>query len=71
MRFLEGLGAAGVIAFFLLILSAIPAYITHFIWMITTMMATDPAATGGQMVLAILGVVAPPVGVVHGWILWF
>lgn len=68
---MRNFGIFGGIMMVIVALSSIPAYITHFIWMITTMMATDPAATGGQMVLAILGVLAPPVGVVHGWILWF
>ncbi len=48
---------------------ALAAWLTHVIWAIKTLMGA--AASTGQIVLSIGGTVVPPIGVIHGWILWF
>lgn len=45
------------------------AWGTHVIWIVTKL-ASDHGATGGQMVLGALGALMPPVGIIHGVILW-
>ena len=50
--------------------SSIAAYITHILWGIKLLSAAVNPATG-QIVLGVLGAVIPPVGVLHGWLLWF
>lgn len=50
----------GVIAF-LFIISAIPAWITHVIVTILN----------EEWILLVVGALVPPVGVVHGWGIWF
>ena len=45
-------------------------WITHCIWWVKLLM-NDEMDTIGEGVLAILGTVAPPIGVVHGIMLWF
>ena len=51
----------GVILFF----SCMIAWMTHAIWIINVL-ASSVGATTGQIVLGILGVVVPPIGVIHG-----
>jgi len=63
-------GVGGVIAFFAFAFAMLAAFITHIVWIVTTLMASEPT-TGGQIVLAVLGVLAPPVGAIHGFVLWF
>lgn len=60
----------GFITFVLFMLSAIPAFVTRIVWTVSTLMSNDPV-NAGQIALAILGILAPPVGVVHGWVIWF
>lgn len=55
------------VAFFL---TGIAAWLTHAVW-IVRVLASDAGATVGQMVLGVLGVVVPPVGVIHGLVIWF
>ena len=50
-------------------LTAAAAWITHCIWWIGLMV--DGHMEVWQGVLAILGTVAPPIGSIHGVILWF
>lgn len=45
------------------------AWITHFVWIIK-ILASDKGATAGQMVLGALGAFMPPVGIVHGYLIW-
>ena len=45
------------------------AWATHVIWIIKTL-ASDKGATVGQMFLGVLGSFIPPVGVVHGVLIW-
>lgn len=60
----------GVIAMIVGVLSCIGAFITHAWWIITLCMS-GAALTGGQIVIAIFGTVFPPLGVLHGFWLWF
>lgn len=48
---------------------SIAGWITHAVWIIRKL-GGDVGATVGQMVLGALGIVMPPVGVLHGWLLW-
>ncbi len=45
------------------------AWATHVIWIIQTL-ASDKGATVGQMVRGALGAVIPPVGIIHGVMIW-
>lgn len=61
----------GVVAFYTLaVIAAVGAWITHVVWIIQHL-ASSVGATAGQIVLGILGTVVPPIGVIHGFILWF
>jgi len=51
----------------LFIVSAIAAYITHIVWAIDILTG---AATDSQIVIALIGLF-PPVGVIHGYMIWF
>lgn len=46
------------------------AWVTHIIWIIAKL-AGDEGATVGQMVLGAIGAFMPPIGVVHGVMIWF
>jgi len=59
-----------VTAFFAFI-TGFAAWVTHVIWIIMTLASSTPPATVGQMVLGALGVFIPPVGVIHGILIWF
>lgn len=56
-----------VIAFVALLFAA---WATHVAWWISLCM-TEQMDTLGEAVLAILGTLVPPIGVLHGLILWF
>lgn len=45
------------------------AWATHVIWIIGKL-ASDQGATVGQMVLGSIGAFMPPVGVIHGFMIW-
>jgi hypothetical protein len=60
----------GAIAIGALVLTTIAAWITHVVWIIKALMS-DAGATGGQMVLGVIGAFMPPIGVIHGFVLWF
>lgn len=57
----------GMISVFAVVVLA-GAYITHIVWWIGLMANANMEVWQG--VLAIMGVVAPPIGVIHGIILW-
>lgn len=46
------------------------AYVTHIIWWINLCM-TEKMDTFGEAFLALVGTVFPPIGMIHGFILWF
>jgi hypothetical protein len=49
---------------------ALAGWVTHVIWAIR-MLANEKGATMGQMVLAGIGAFMPPIGTIHGWMIWF
>lgn len=59
---------ASTVAGAILFLVCTIAWVTHAIWIINAL-ASSVGATTGQIVLGILGVVVPPIGVIHGVIL--
>ncbi len=59
-----------VIASISLCVACFAAWATHIIWIIKAL-ASASGATGGQMVLGVLGAFMPPIGIIHGLILWF
>ena len=63
-------GVGGAITFIAFVFTMMAGFITHIVWILTTLTSSDPA-TVGQIVLAILGLVAPPLGAIHGIFLWF
>lgn len=59
----------GVLTMLAIALTLAGAWITHCVWWIRLMMAGDMEVWQG--VLAVLGTVAPPIGTIHGFIIWF
>ena len=53
-----------------LILSILAAYITHLIWSLGGLF-TGGLDTASSIATAVLGTFIPPVGVLHGFYLWF
>lgn len=51
-------------------LGLIGAYITHIVWVISTLTGTA-AVTAAQIVMSLLGTLIAPVGVIHGIMIWF
>lgn len=45
------------------------AWVTHIIWVIAKL--AGGAATMSQMVLGAIGAFMPPVGTIHGFMIWF
>ena len=45
-------------------------WVRHVVWTIGKL-ASDQGATAGQMVLGAVGTFMPPIGVFHGFIIWF
>jgi hypothetical protein len=56
------------LAFWILVCAA---WVTHIVWSVSKLAATDPVMTVGQIVLAVIGAVAIPVGMIHGVMIWF
>lgn len=50
--------------------AAFVAWATHVLWIVDKL-SSDTGATTGQMVLGGLGAFMPPVGVLHGLVIWF
>jgi hypothetical protein len=50
--------------------AAVAAWLTHLMWIISKL-AGDAGVTLGQITLAILGTFVPPIGVLHGIMIWF
>lgn len=70
MDFVDRLSLGAAIFMAALIFSAIPAWATHVIWLISKL-AGDAGVTAGQVILGILGTLLPPFGVIHGYMIWF
>ena len=49
--------------------TALAAFIRHIWWIFTICMSGAPL-TGGHVVLAVIGLVFPPIGALHGVWLW-
>lgn len=60
----------GVYALLALFVGALAAFVTHLYWIIHLLM-TSAAIPGGKVLLAVIGVLFPPFGCVHGVYLWF
>lgn len=58
---------AGVV---LAILLPVAAWITHVVWVINKILGTAPV-TGGEMAIGVIGAFLPPIGAIHGFIIWF
>ncbi len=52
------------------LIAAFAGYITHIIYVIG-LVTSEIVMTTNQVVLAIVGTIAPPVGAIHGVGLWF
>ena len=63
----DALGALGCLGFMILMFAA---WATHVVWVIGKL-AGSAGVTGGQIVLGVLGSFVPPVGVIHGVMIWF
>ena len=63
----NGFWAMGMLILFL---STIPAYLTHLFWSLHGLFSGTFTETA-QYVVACLGAFLPPVGVLHGYYLWF
>ena len=46
------------------------AWITHIVWVINAL-ASEAGATILQMTFGVIGAFMPPVGVIHGVMIWF
>lgn len=50
-------------------LACLAAWITHIVWVIATL--SSEAWTWGQIAIGAFGAFMPPVGVIHGFMIWF
>lgn len=62
-------GIVGALSGVALVATTIAAFIRHVWWIITICM-TGASVTAGQVMLAIFGIMFPPLGVLHGVWLW-
>ena len=53
-----------------LAVTAFASWATHIVWVISAL-ASDAGATFGQMALGAIGAFMPPVGMIHGVMIWF
>lgn len=70
MSAVEKFGVAGFGFIALLIISSIAAWVTHIIVAIGALVGGTSVSIGYGILLAV-GVFMPPVGVIHGWGVWF
>lgn len=68
-RLLDSIDALPAILAVSFFVASIAAWVTHLVWIISAL-ASDAGATMGQMVLGAVGAFMPPVGVVHGVMIW-
>lgn len=52
-----------------IVLGSLAAWGTHIFWVIKTL-ASPAGITVGQAILGVIGTFVPPVGVVHGIMIW-
>lgn len=53
-----------------LVITMVAAWVTHVVWVIGKIAGTDPVS-GGEMAIGVLGAFMPPIGAIHGVVLWF
>jgi len=58
-----------VIAVNLFFLSCFAAWLTHVVWIISMLLL--PTIPTGHIVIGVLGAFMPPIGVIHGFMIWF
>ena len=63
------MSSGGVITALSLVATCIAAWATHIIWIIASL--SSDAWTWGHIALGAFGAFMPPVGVVHGFMIWF
>lgn len=69
MKEIIGLIAA-IVGVFGIIIACLAAWVTHVIWWVGLAM-NEQLDTGGEIVLAVVGTLFAPIGVIHGFMLWF
>lgn len=55
---------------FSLLVSWVAAWITHVFWSIK-ILSSSVGPTVGQIALGVLGAFCPPIGSIHGFMIWF
>lgn len=58
------------ITLLMFVLTGFAAWVTHIVWVLGKITGSA-AVTGGEMGIAVLGAFVPPIGAIHGVILWF
>jgi hypothetical protein len=66
----DGAVAVFVLSIFGFILTGFAGWVTHILWVIGKITGVAPV-TGGEMAIGVIGAFMPPIGAVHGVILWF
>lgn len=66
----ESAAKLGAIAMIALAIIAFASWATHIVWVIKAL-ASEAGATFGQMALGAIGAFMPPVGMIHGFMIWF
>lgn len=59
----------GVVLLIIASFTAFVAWATHVVWIITALISD--AWTWGQVAIGVIGAFMPPVGVIHGFMIWF
>ena len=59
----------GILTVLLFPLTMIPGWITHFVCTIGLLL--EEGNTGIELGVFALGTFVPPIGVIHGWLIWF
>ena len=66
----EVFALSSIVAVFAMIVSMIAAYVTHIAWLITGAMNGE-IDTIGEGALGVMGTLFPPIGTIHGFVIWF
>jgi len=53
-----------------LVIAGVSAWVTHIVWVIGKITGSGPV-TGGEMAIGVVGAFMPPIGAIHGVIIWF
>jgi hypothetical protein len=60
---------AGFLGLLALAITLVAAWVTHIVWIIGKLAGAGP--TLGQVALGVIGAFMPPVGMIHGFMIWF